>query len=116
MEMKVVQLACEHFCVLGITAERGLHYTSLKSTIPTGLIRTITADTKVHILVQSSNPKRRITKEEVKIQNAIIDVKEEMESELQHLNASTPKQDIVLLHSGCTKCSLHQQQCNSTVG
>lgn len=44
--------------------------------------------------------KRRITKEEVKIQNAMMDVEEQTEN---IWNASPPKQDIVLLHSGCTK-------------
>lgn len=38
----------------------------------------------------------------------MIDVKEELENKPQHLNASA--QDIVLLHSGCTTFSLHQQQ------
>lgn len=59
------------------------------------------------LIFQHSLPhkKRRITKGEVRIQNAMIDVKEEMENKPQHLNASAPKQDIVLLHSGCTKCS-----------
>lgn len=75
----------------------------------------MTAVTKVHISAHSSTPKRRITKEEVKIQNAMIDVEEELENKLQHLNASSTKQDIVLLHSGCTQFSPHQQQCNITL-
>lgn len=69
----------------------------------------------VHISAQSSAPKRRITKGEVKTQNAMIDVNAELENKPQQLNASAPKQDIVLLHSGCKKICLHQQQCNITL-
>lgn len=71
--------------------------------------------TKVHTSAQCATTKRRITKREVKIQNAVIDIKAELETKQNktnqtkknHLNAYTVKQDIMLLHSGCTQCFLH---------
>lgn len=57
--------------------------------------KAIIAGTMVHILVQSEDKtlpqKGRITKEEVKIQNTIINVK----GKNGHMNFSTPTQDVV---------------------